>query len=189
MGSFSGGWTLVFSDDMSPPDSNWTLQQTSICGSWGEILGGYDVIARGEFSNTISTRGIEHTQLWVEMDYITLDSWDDTHDVHDGPDEAYVDFAPYDPQRPASDYIWFTDIDNHLSIYGQVCGWGSPQEGYNDEHFIDGYGNYYTHDSRHYVSTIESGNFNEISLYVGSTLSQAADDESFGLDNVYVWVR
>ncbi|MEC7987191.1 MAG: putative metal-binding motif-containing protein [Myxococcota bacterium] len=185
MGSFSGGWTLVFSDDMSPPDSGWTLQETYICGAWGEILGGYDIISGGEFSNTISTLGIDHTELWVEMDYITLDSWDDTGDIYWGPDEAYVGFNG----NTDADYIWFTDIDNHLSIYGQVCGWGSPQEGYNDENFVDQYGSYYTHDSRHYVSTIESGYFNEFSLYVGSTLSQNARDESFGLDDVYVWVR
>ena len=177
MGSFSGGWTLVFSDDMSPPDPNWTLQQTSSCGSWGEILGGYGVISGpnhangGEISNVISTRGIQHTELWVEMDYITLDSWDDVNDPVHGPDMAYVGFNG----NSEADYFWHTDVDNHLSIYGQVCGWQGSQ--------------IYTQDSRHYVSTIETGFFNEISLYVGSTLSQGPSDESFGLDNVYVWVR
>ena len=190
MSSFSGGWTQVFFDDMNPPDPGWTLQQTSICGSWGRILGGYRVISGpnhnngGEFSNTIDTLGIDHTELWVEMDYITLDSWDDTGDPVHGPDEAYVGFNGNTP----ADFFWFTDIDNHLSIYGQVCGWGSPQEGYNYDP-IDPYGNYFTHDSRHYVSTIESGYFDDISLYVGSTLSQHPRDESFGLDDVYVWVR
>ena len=44
MGSFGGGWTQVFADDMSPPDSGWSMQTTSVCGHWGEILGGYKVI-------------------------------------------------------------------------------------------------------------------------------------------------
>ena len=197
MGSFGGGWTRVFADNMSPPDTGWTLQTTSICGIWGEILGGYNVISGGEFNNTISTRSIPHTELWVEMDYITLDSWDDTNDIQYGPDEAYVLFNG----TTSSDYIWFTDIDNHLSLYGQVCGWGSLEVVNNcpvpnlyngvfcTDDPVDGNGNHYTHDSRHYVSTIESGYFDTFTLYVGSTLSQAPYDESFGLDDVYVWVR
>ena len=149
----------------------------------------------GEISNTIGTLGIGHTELWIEMDYITLDSWDDTGDPYHGPDEAYVGFSPYTAisgfhpfTSDPAEYIWFSDIDNHLSIYGQVCGWGSPQEGYSYDP-TDSYGNHYTHDSRHYVSTIESGYFDEFSIYVGSTLSQHPRDESFGLDDVYVWVR
>ena len=67
----------------------------------------------------------------------------------------------------------------HISIPGVFCR----------EDPVDGYGNHYTHDSRHYVSTIETGYFSEFTLYVGSTLSQPAYDESFGLDDVYVWVR
>ena len=70
MGSFGGGWTQVFADNMSPPDSGWTLQTTTTCGIWGEILGGYNVISGGEFSNTITTKGIAHTETWVEMDYM-----------------------------------------------------------------------------------------------------------------------
>ena len=169
MGSFGGGWTQVFADDMSPPDSGWTLQTTSECGQWGEILGGYGVISGGFFENEISTQGIDHTELWVEMDYITLDSWDESTHPTWGPDMAYVLFD--------NNYIWHTDIDNHLSIYGQVCGWWRPN-------YPQG-----SYDSRHYVSTIENGTFSSFLLTAGSTLSQGAYDESFGLDDVYVWVR
>ncbi|MEC7985360.1 MAG: putative metal-binding motif-containing protein, partial [Myxococcota bacterium] len=151
MGSFGGGWTRVFADDMSPPDTGWTMQTTSICGIWGEILGGYGVISGGSFENDISTRSIPHSELWVEMDYITLDSWDDTNSRW-GPDMAFVQFN--------NAYIWHTDIDNHLSIYGQVCGWWRPN-------YPQG-----SYDSRHYVSTIESGSFPTFNLTVGSTLSQ-----------------
>ena len=168
MGSFGGGWTQVFLDQMSPPDPGWTLQTTSSCGIWGQILGGYNVISGGSFDNEISTRGIPHTELWVEMDYITLDSWDDTNSAW-GPDMAYVQFN--------GSNIWYTDIDNHLSIYGEVCGWYRPN-------YPEG-----SYDSRHYVSTIEAGSFSSFTLTAGSTLSQGPADESFGLDDVYVWVR
>lgn len=168
MGSFGGGWTQVFADDMSPPDVGWTLQTTTTCGIWGEILGGYGVISGGAFDNTIDTRDVPHTEVWTEMDYITLDSWDDTNSSW-GPDIAYVQFE--------GNYIWYTDIDNHLSIYGQVCGWWRPS-------YPQG-----SYDSRHYVSTIEQGPLASFTLTVGSTLSQGPLDESFGLDDVYVWVR
>jgi hypothetical protein len=166
MGSFGGGWTQVFQDDMSPADPGWTLQTTTSCGIWGEILGGYGIISGGSFYNDISTRSVSHTEMWVELDYITLDSWDDTNSSW-GPDRAYAQFN--------GTSFWDTDIDNHLSIYGEVCGW---DRGY--------YGSF---DSRHYVSTIETGTFPTARLTVGSTLSQGPYDESFGLDDVYVWVR
>ena len=38
MGSFGGGWTQVFMDNMSPPDPGWSIQQTYNCGIWGQIL-------------------------------------------------------------------------------------------------------------------------------------------------------
>ena len=168
MGSFGGGWTQVFEDDMSPPDPGWTMQTTTVCGIWGEILGGYGVISGGSFNNNISTHSVPHSEVWLEMDYITLDSWDDDQGPY-GPDHAFV--------RVNNNTIWDTDINNHLSIYGQVCGWWRPN-------YPQG-----SYDSRHYVSTITSGTFSSVLLTVGSTLSQGPLDESFGLDDVYVWVR
>lgn len=159
MGSFGGGWTQVFLDDMDPPDSGWSFQSTYNCGIWGRILGGYNLLAGGSINNTVGLRSVPHTEVWVEMDYITLDSWDG--------ELAYVDVN--------GSRIWGQGQNNHESIYGEVCGWN---RGY--------YGSF---DSRHYVSTILSGTFSSIQLVVGSQLNQAPSDESFGLDDVYVWVR
>lgn len=181
MGSFGGGWTQVFMDDMSPPDQGWTLQDTYECGIWGEILGGYGIISgpnpantnngyyngMGEVENTISTRSIPHTEVWVEFDYIALDSWDFSGQPGLGPDFGYAYFN--------NTYILEADFDNHVSIYGEVCGW---DRGY--------YGSY---DSRLYVSRIQYGTFANFTLRIGSTLNQHPWDESFGFDDVYVWVR
>ena len=159
MGSFGGGWTQVFIDDMSPPDGGWSLQTTTTCGIWGQILGGYGVIAGGSFENNVSTRGVPHSEVWVEMEYISLDSWDG--------ELAYVNL---NGQR-----VWGIGNNNHTSIFGEVCGWN---RGY--------YGSY---DSRYYVSSILSGAQSTVNLRVGSQLNQSPYDESFGLDDVYVWVR
>lgn len=167
MGSFGGGWTQVFVDDMNPPDSGWSLQQTYNCGIWGSILGGYGIISSGSVDNTISTRSVQHAEVWVEFDYIALDSWDFSGQTGLGPDFAYANFN--------NTSILYSDFDNHLSIYGEVCGWN---RGY--------YGSY---DSRLYVSSIQAGTFTNFDLTIGSTLNQNPWDESFGFDDVYVWVR
>jgi len=167
MGSFGGGWTQVFVDDMSPPDSGWSLQQTYNCGIWGTILGGYGVISTGAVDNTISTRSIPHAEVWVEFDYIALDSWDFSGQTGLGPDFAYANFN--------NTSILYSDFDNHTSIYGEVCGWNR--------------GWYGSYDSRLYVSSIQAGTFTDFDLTIGSTLNQGPWDESFGFDDVYVWVR
>ena len=149
----------MFQDDMSPPDGGWSLQTTTTCGIWGQILGGYGVIAGGSFENNVSTRGVPHSEVWVEMEYISLDSWDG--------ELAYVNL---NGQR-----VWGIGNNNHTSIFGEVCGWN---RGY--------YGSY---DSRYYVSSILSGAQSTVNLRVGSQLNQSPYDESFGLDDVYVWVR
>ena len=181
MGSFGGGWTQVFVDDMSPPDSGWSMSDTYDCGIWGEILGGYGIISGpnatwtsygyyngvGHTQNTISTRSIAHSEVWVEFDYMALDSWDYSGQPGLGPDYGYATFN-------GATFL-NADFDNHVSIYGEVCGWN---RGY--------YGSY---DSIMYVSTIQTGYYASFTLDIGSTLNQHPWDESFGVDNVYVWVR
>ena len=71
--------------------------------------------------------------------------------------------------------ILYADFDNHTSIYGEVCGWNRGWHG--------------SYDSRLYVSSIQSGYYSNFTLTVGSTLNQGPWDESFGFDDVYVWVR
>lgn len=166
MGSFGGGWTLVFLDEMNPPDMGWSYRNTYNCGIWGSILGGYGLLSGpnatvGMTQNTISTRSIPHAQVWVELDYITLDSWDG--------ETAYV--------RLNGNNIWSQPTNNHTSIYGQVCGWYRPTYPIGSL------------DSRHYVSSIVNGYFPSITVRAGSTLDQSPLDESFGIDDVYVWVR
>ena len=188
MNSFGGGWTLVFADDMSPPDAGWDFQTTTICGIWGEILGGYGVTSgpyptwtsngyydgTGAVNNTISTRSISHSQVWAEMDYITMDTWDPSGGSNSGSngDLAYVNFNGVN--------VWLMDADNHstgLAEGGQICGWYRPS-------YLES-----SRDSRHYASTIQNGTYASFTLTVGSTLNQHPWDESFGVDNVYIWVR
>ena len=68
-----------------------------------------------EVENTISTRDMAHSEVWVEVDYISLDSWDHEYTMGDLiEDEAYIDINGVN--------VWTKDIDNHNpeTIFGQV---------------------------------------------------------------------
>ena len=58
-----------------------------------KILGGYGVISGGYVENTIDTSALPHSEVWIEVDYISLDSWDHASSPYGtlGQDEAYVD--------------------------------------------------------------------------------------------------
>jgi hypothetical protein len=155
-----GGWTLIFFDDFETSvDPGWSLYSTYACGSFGTLLGGYGIIANGEIDNDLDCYGVPHSEGWVDLEYAALDSWDG--------ETAYVEV---DGTTIAS---W--SQNNHSSSYGEVCGWN---RGY--------YGSY---DSLHLVDEIFTHSADSMTLVVGSTLNQAATDESFGIEEVWVWVR
>lgn len=155
-----GGWTLLFDDDFTAAaDSGWSLRTTYACGSWGTILGGYGIIAGGTLSIDVSTYAIPHTEAWAEVDYIALDSWD-----------GETGYVSVDGTR-----VWSAGINNHSSAYAEICGWN---RGY--------YGSY---DSKTVVSATTAHSDSAISFVGGSTLDQGPTDESFGLDNVFLWIR
>jgi len=155
-----GGWTLIFSDDFeSTPHSGWSLSSTYSCGSWSNLLGGYGIMAGGEIDILIDIYGVTHTEAWVELEYMALDSWDG--------ETAYV---------TADGITLFSQSqNNHTSVYGEVCGWN---RGY--------YGSY---DSTHTIDDDFAHTDDELELIAGSTLDQSATDESFGIDDVMLWVR
>ena len=155
-----GGWTLIFDDNFdSGADSRWSTTSTSSCGGWGTILGGYGIISGGSMSIALSTYAIVHTQTWVEIEYIALDSWDG--------ESAYV--------AVDGSTLWSQSQNNHSSSYSEVCGWNRGHSG--------------SYDSLWMISATMAHAAGTLTLAGGSTLDQSADDESFGLDDTYVWIR
>ena len=155
-----GGWTLVFSDDFTAGAyAGWSTTTTTTCGAWGTILGGYGVIAGGTLDVDVSTYSITHTEAWVTVDYIALDSWDG--------ETAWVALD--------GTTVWSGALNNHSSAYSEVCGWN---RGY--------YGSY---DSKWPVDDTISHTAGSLNVLGGSTLDQGPTDESFGLDNAEAWVR
>ena len=57
----------------------------------------------------------------------------------------------------------------------EVCGWNRGWSG--------------SYDQQHAISETTSHSSSSLLLTAGSTLNQSAGDESFGIDDVFVWVR
>ncbi len=160
MSTDGGGWTLIFSDDFdSGADSGWSTTTTTSCGAWGTILGGYGVLAGTTVDIDADAYGIVHTEAWLELEYAALDSWDG--------ETSYVQLD--------GTTVWSQAQNNHRTSYSEVCGWN---RGY--------YGSY---DSLWPVSEVQTQSDDSINVLAGSTLDQGATDESFGIDDVFVWIR
>jgi len=155
-----GGWTLIFDDDFTAgADPGWSLTRTYSCGLWGSMLGGYGIISGGSFDIDLSTYAIAHTETWTYLHYMALDSWDG--------ETGYV--------QVDGTTEWSLAINNHSTSLSEVCGWN---RGY--------YGSF---DSRQRVNFQAAHSASTLTLTAGSTLDQDPSDESFGVDDVYVWIR
>jgi large repetitive protein len=154
----SGGWTLIFADDFeSTPDPSWSQSSTYLCSGWTTLLGGYNIMAGGEMDITVDAWGITHSDAWVELSYIKLDSWDG--------ERAYVEVD--------GTSIWSQNLYYYEGA--EVCGWNRGYSG--------------SYDELHAISGVSAHTANSLSLVAGSELDQGASDESFGIDDVLIWVR
>jgi|GEM_PF-1032615 hypothetical protein len=155
-----GGWTLIFFDNFeSAPHPSWSTSARYNCGLWSTLLGGYGNTAGTSVSINVSTYGISHSQSWVQLYYAALDSWDG--------ELAYV--------QVDGSTVWAQNQNNHSTAYMEVCGWNRGYLG--------------SFDSEWAVSQMGAHSASSISLLAGSTLDQDPTDESFGIDNVYLWLR
>ena len=165
MTSDGGGWTRVAFEDFETPTSGWSNTNTiSSCGSYGNILGGYNVISTADNAKTYTFLSIPHTQARLSLDYIKIDSWDS--------EQAVVRFGGNEIFR--STYCFCSQgCQNSGGTCGgdAICGGG-----WNEERKIP-------------VTGIIAHTGNTIEVYGDSTIDQGPLDESWGLDNIQVFVR
>jgi len=155
-----GGWTLILRNDMKNDlDPGWDPPDLSVCGSWGTMLGGYELTSDEEITNDLFMGGVPHNQLHVSMTYAAIDKWNG--------DTGYVELD--------GEAIFDEAIDNSDSADGQVCG-------------SEGGGNN-TKDSQHSVDAIVGHTSESVLIVAGSTLNGSASAASFGIDEVEVWIR
>ena len=103
-----GGWQRVFTEDFESAVTDWGTNTITTCGTFGKILGGYDVLGTNSYvQNTISIP-YTHTEYRIDFDYIFIDSWDSEYGY------AYVD------STQVWSLLYLRCGDSRW--YSQVCG-------------------------------------------------------------------
>jgi len=156
-----GGWTRVNYEDFESSTSGWSATNTiTACGSYGKILGGYNVLSTPSNCKTYNLLNIAHNEARVKLDYIKIDSWD----VEDA-------IVRLDGAQVWRETYCFCSQGCANCGGSAVCG-GS----WNEERKIS-------------VDKSVSHFSNTLQLCGDSTIDSAPSDESWGFDNIEVFVR
>ena len=128
--------------------------RTSECGSFGSILGGYDIIAGGGnyLQKTFDLKAMEHDQLAISFDFIKIDSWDDEAA------QLFVD-----------------DVEVWSRIYGGGSLGGIAECGSDNGGWVE---------IDDFIELMVSHTSASATLRFQTGLNSGATDESFGVDNV-----
>ena len=163
-------WRLVYRDDFNDVTSQGWLTsngQNATAGFCGvhRILTGNNP----NIKKTFIVTHIPHNEVKVVLEYYAIDSWDG--------EWAYVSLTDEDEGLNG---VWNRTISHTDPGRKNFCGSGWKDGIYRVE--LSG-GSF----SR--PAQPPSKMVNNIIVTVGSNLNQAASDESFGIDNVEIWVR
>ena len=158
---WEGGWTLVAADTFDDERHGWEPQEIprTECGHFGTILGGYDVLAGGTLAKTFELPPIPGETVRIYLEFIKIDSWDD-------PDRAAVSVDEKE--------IWRANP----TIAGgtQVCGAGFA----------------YWHERKFPISSDfarPDGTPSSFRVVAAGAVDEGADNESWGIDNVLIYVQ
>lgn len=154
-------WILVHSEDFQSGVTGWTNNTTTSCAGH-RILGGFGVAGKNtNLQKQFDLSAYPHSHVRVNFNYYSLDTWDDHAAI------AKIDGFP----------AW---VENriHFATQGRDvfpnCGSGGLSS-YSDR-IIQG-----TAYTEHSSNTLQLG--------FSSTLDEALNNESFGIDNVEIWVK
>ena len=155
----NGGWTRLIADDFESSQGGWSTGSVGGCGSFGKILGGYNQFGKGA-ATAKSVNAPPHSQAKLWMQYIRLDSWEQETGI------VYVDSAAVWSQKSDFWCCW-------TGGWGNKCG----MQAFADDTWDMGAGWVGAH----------SGS--TVTVTATSTLDQGAGDESWGIDNVVLYVK
>ena len=158
-----GGWTrLVYEQFESNDDARgWSgVTQVSSCGIYGQILGGYNVLGQTtEISKSYAVDAVSHEHARVELDFIKIDSWDS--------EEATVEV-----ESASGPKVIFNQTLGGPG--GEICG-NPSSPGWTEQIYPI---------EAEFAHTADS-----LEISARADLSSAASDESWGLDNLAIFVR
>ena len=152
---------LGYEDRFERSEDGWVDQtgaaaQTSECGSFGTILGGYNIISGGGsyLEKTYDLAAMEHDQLTISFDFVKIDSWDNEAG------QLLVDGTE----------VW-------SQIYGGGSLGGVAECGSDTAGWVE---------IKDHISLTISHTDDHVTLRFQTGLNSGPTDESFGVDNVKV---
>ena len=160
-----GGWTRVAFEDFESPTTGWSTTNTiTACGTYGNILGGYCTISTATNAKTYDLLAVPHTHVRLDVDYIKIDSWDSEYAT------VKLDGVQIYQQM-------FCFCSQGCQNQGWVCGGDAVcGGGWDEEHKLA------------VTGTVEHTQ-NSVEVFGDSSIDQDACDESWGFDNVRLYVR
>lgn len=158
-------WKLVHVEDFDSTVTGWSTNTTTTCGSH-KILGGYNVAggynAVGKATN-LSTNfdltGIPHTHVMLRYNFFSIDSYDKEYGI----------------LKLDGEHAWSRRFHNDDADRKHICGQNSNQ--------------YYFRDLIVTGEAMKEHSSDTLNVEFSSTLNETLDNESFGIDNLEIWVR
>ena len=155
-------WKLVHRDTFQTATSGWNINTRTTCRAGNFILGGYNVTSNTVLSKTFSLAGIPHTHVMIRFNPYYVDSWDN--------ERAFLEVDG--ARRWLSEEIRY---DNDGSTHLANCGNSNT-------------GNVLHKDSSSTETVIMEHTGNNLFLRFRAQLNSAATEESFGIDNLEIYV-
>lgn len=185
----NNGWTLIYRDDFQSSDDGWAMYENNTSSSvatgeyeresWGIIgvstcLNNHssgtsdDSDNNNVFKKRYDMSGVSWTEAQITFDYIFIDSWDSR-------ERGYAGVASSFTGNPT--ILWVENHDNNDDTNDRIAySFAGASEG---DHVKTA--------MLHVRNDVISGG--DFILIIGSTLDEDRSNESFGIDNVEVWVR
>jgi hypothetical protein len=157
-------WILVHSENFENQVNGWNLNITSNCGG-KKILGGFGVASSSTLSKIFDLTNYPHTHVMVKFNYYSLDSWDNE-----------VGIAKIDGLTAWSTTELFYSNQDRSIIPN--CGTGG-----NSTNATLGKDLVFSGEARLDHTS------NSLNISFGSTLNESSINESFGIDNLEIWVK
>ncbi|MCB0536841.1 MAG: hypothetical protein KDE33_04865 [Bacteroidetes bacterium] len=174
----NNGWTLIYRDDFQAGLDGWNMYENITSGTVSTertrtnvsavgvstILHNYNTGSDNDnvLKKMYDMSGVTWTEARIHFTYYFIDSWDN--------EEGWVGVSTSLTGNPA--ILWQMEYEEGDGPQYTFIGSGS----YSDKAY-----------SGHISVNNDMGG--NIYLYIGSTLGSNTNDESYGIDNIEVWVR
>jgi hypothetical protein len=156
-------WILVHSENFQSSPVGWNSNIISDCGG-KKILGGFNIASTNPLNKTFDLTSYPHTHVMIKFNYYSLDSWD-----------SEFGFLKTDGLTTwSSKKLLYIDEDRTII---PNCGSGGTSTSASGKDLVLSGEARIDHTS------------NSLNLSFESSLNEAPNNESFGIDNLEIWVK